>query len=77
MTAATTYEVQGRRSERGPNGRRREIVRLDRSHSCAGAFAIAEQMTAEKLKAWVFERQRRSGRDPIYKLVGVVEPKNS
>lgn len=71
-----SYEVQGRRSECGPNGHRREIVRLDHSDSRTEAFAIAETMGAEKLKAWVFERERRFGRPPLYRLLGVIEAQN-
>ena len=68
---ATTYEVQGRRTERDPNGRSREVVRLDSAQSRAAAFAIAETMGAEQLTAWVFEAERRVGRTS-YTLLGVV-----
>jgi hypothetical protein len=67
----TTYEVQGRRTERDPDGKPREIVRLDSAQSRATAFSIAAAMGAEKLTAWVFEAQRRAGRTS-YKLLGVV-----
>jgi hypothetical protein len=66
-----TYEVQGRRTERGPDGRPREVVRLGSAADRAGAFALAEAMGAEELTAWVFETGRRSGR-PSYELLGVV-----
>ena len=68
---ATTYEVQGRRTERTPDGKSREVVRLNSAGSRVAAFAIAETMGAEKLTAWVFEAQRRAGRTS-YTLLGVV-----
>ena len=68
---ATTYEVQGRRTERDPNGRPREVVRLDSAQNRAAAFAIAEAMRAERLTAWVFATERRAGRTS-YTLLGVV-----
>jgi hypothetical protein len=68
---ATTFEVQGRRTERDPNGRPREVVRLDSAQSRAAAFAIAETMGAERLTAWVFKAERRAGRTS-YTLLGVV-----
>ena len=73
---ATTYEVQGRRTERDPDGKPREVVRLNSAESRAVAFAIAETMGAEKLTAWVFEAQRRAGRTS-YKLLGVVRATRS
>ncbi len=68
---ATTYEVQGRRTERDPNGRPREVVRLDSAQNRTAAFAIAEAMRAERLTAWVFATERRAGRTS-YTLLGVV-----
>jgi hypothetical protein len=66
----TTYEVQGRRTERH-EGTVREVVRLDSASSRAAAFAIAEAMVAEQLTAWVFAAERRAGRT-TYTLLGVV-----
>jgi hypothetical protein len=71
MDVETTYEVQGRRTERDPDGKPREVVRLDSARSRAAAFAIAETMGAEDLTAWVFETERRAGRTS-YTLLGVV-----
>lgn len=76
LTAVITYEVQGRRTERSPDGKPREVVRLDSVGSRAAAFAIAETMCAEKLTAWVFEAERRAGRTS-YKLLGVVPANES
>jgi hypothetical protein len=76
MNVATTYEVQGRRTERGPDGKPREVVRLDSARSRAAAFAIAETMRAEELTAWVFETERRAGRTS-YALLGVVRAETS
>jgi hypothetical protein len=73
---APTYEVQGRRTERDPDGKPREVVRLTSATSRTAAFVIAETMGAEKLTAWVFEADRRAGR-PSYKLLGVVPAKRS
>ncbi|MCO1659437.1 hypothetical protein [Pseudonocardia humida] len=73
---ATTYEVQGRRTERGADGEPREVVRLDATRSRATAFAIAETMGAEKLTAWVFEAERRAGRTS-YTLLGIVRATKS
>jgi hypothetical protein len=73
---ATTYEVQGRRTERDPRGKLREVVRLDSARSRTTAFAIAEAMGADELTAWVFETERRTGRTS-YRLVGVVPAKKS
>jgi hypothetical protein len=71
----TTYEVQGRRTERDPDGRPREVVRLDSTRSRTAAFAIAETMGAERLTAWVFAAERRAGRTS-YTLLGVVRVKS-
>lgn len=71
---ATNYEIQGRRTERDPDGRPREVVRLDSAQSRAVAFSIAETMSAEQLTAWVFETRRWTGRTS-YKLLGVVPAK--
>lgn len=76
MTAVITYEVQGRRTERDPDGRPREVVRLDTAGSRAAAFAVAETMGAAKLTAWVFEARRRAGRTS-YTLLGVVPARKS
>jgi hypothetical protein len=66
------YEVQGRRTETGPDGRPREIVRLDSAQTSARAHAIAETMVAENLMVWIFETRSRVGRPPSYRLVRVV-----
>jgi hypothetical protein len=66
------YEVQGRRTETGPDGKPREVVRLDRAHSSAVADAIAAAMVAENLKVWIFETKPRIGRSPSYRLLRVV-----
>ncbi|WP_214401083.1 hypothetical protein [Pseudonocardia lacus] len=69
---ATTYEVQGRRTERDPDGKSRAVVRLDTADSRTAAFAVADTMGAEKLTARVFMTRRRAGRTS-YKLLGVVQ----
>lgn len=69
------YEVQGRRTERGSDDTRKDIVRLDSASTSASAFAIAETMAADKLTAWVFETERRAGSPPLYRLLGVVTTK--
>jgi hypothetical protein len=67
-----TYEVQGRRTERGSGGRVvREHVRLASTANREAAFAIAATMVAEEFKAWVFETEQRSGRKS-YALLGVL-----
>jgi hypothetical protein len=66
------YEVQGRRTETGPDGRPREVVRLDRAQTTTAAYALAEAMVADDLKVWVFETKPRVGRPPAYRLVRVV-----
>jgi hypothetical protein len=66
------YEVQGRRTETGPDGRPREVVRLDRAQTTTVADAIAEAMVAENLTVWVFETKPRAGHPPSYRLVRVV-----
>jgi hypothetical protein len=66
-----TYEVQGRRTDRDPAGRRREVVRLDSAASSVAAFAIAETMVADEFTAWVFKAERRAGRRH-YELLRVV-----
>jgi hypothetical protein len=66
------YEVQGRRTETGPDGRPLEIVRLDRAQSSSVADVIAAAMVAENLKVWIFETQPRVGRSPSYRLLRVV-----
>jgi hypothetical protein len=66
------YEVQGRRTETGPNGKPREIVRLDRAETSTVADAIAVAMVAENLKVWIFETKPRVGRSPSYRLLRVV-----
>jgi hypothetical protein len=72
----STYEVQGRRTERDQDGKPHEVVRLDSAGNRAVAFAIAEAMGTEMLTAWVFEAERRAGRTS-YKLLGVVQAKRS
>lgn len=67
-----TYEVQGRRTERGPDGKPREVVKLDTASERHVAFAIAETMAADRLTVWVFERHGPVGRTPVYKLLGTV-----
>jgi hypothetical protein len=70
-----TYEIQGRRTIRGPVGAPREVVRLDTADERAVAFAIAEAMATERLTVWVFERtpQLRSG--PAYTLLATMPAK--
>ena len=72
-----TYEVQGRRTEQGPDGKPHEVVRLDTASERNVAFAIAETMAAERLTVWVFEKRPQMGRSPAYKLLGTVTPKKS
>jgi hypothetical protein len=67
----TTYEVQGRRTERDPSGKVHDVVRLDSAPNRESAFAIAEAMRAERLTVWVFAAERRAGR-PTYRLVRVL-----
>jgi hypothetical protein len=55
------YEVQGRRTERGPDGKQRDVVRLETARSTTVAFAIAETMVADNLTVWVFETTTRVG----------------
>lgn len=66
-----TYEVQGRRTERDPDGTVRNVVRLETAPSSHAAFDVAETMVAERLTVWVFEAERRSG-TVSYTLLGVV-----
>jgi hypothetical protein len=66
-----TYQIQGRRTEWGADGKVRNVVRLESAGSRTVAFAIAEAMAAENLKAWVFRADRESGRWR-YRLLGVV-----
>jgi hypothetical protein len=66
------YEVQGRRTETGSDGRPREVVRLDRAQTATVADAIAAAMVADDLRVWVFETTPRVGRPPAYRLVRVV-----
>jgi hypothetical protein len=67
-----SYEVQGRRTETGPDGKPREVVRLDRAQSTTVADAIAAAMVAENLTVWIFETKPRVGRPPSYRLLRVV-----
>jgi hypothetical protein len=68
-----SYEVQGRRTETGPDGKPREVVRLDRAQSTIAAFALAEAMAADNLTAWVFETTTRVGSGSrSYRLLRVV-----
>ncbi len=66
-----TYEVQGRRIDRDPGGRVRDVVRLESASSRTAAFEIAATMVADRLTVWVFRAERRSGR-LSYSLLGVV-----
>jgi hypothetical protein len=66
------YEVQGRRTETGLDGKPREVVRLDKAQSRTVAFAIASAMAAENLTVWVFETEPRSGKPPSYRLLRIV-----
>lgn len=66
-----TYEVQGRRTERGPGGRVRDVVRLESRSSRREAFGVAEGMAAQRLTVWVFKAERRAGK-LSYELLGVV-----
>lgn len=72
----TTYEVQGRRRERDPDGTIRDVVRLESAVSRDAAFDIAEIMTADRLTAWVFATERRAGKRS-YRLLGVVSGEKS
>jgi hypothetical protein len=65
------YQVQGRRTERDPGGKVRDVVRLESAASRIAAFAIAEAMVADRLTVWVFSAEQRSGRWS-YTLLGVV-----
>ena len=65
------YEIQGRRRDRGPDGKAREVVRLDTAPNPTAAFAIAETMAADNLTVWVFETTRRAGGIPAYRLLRV------
>jgi hypothetical protein len=64
------YQVQGRRTERNSDGKVRDVVRLESATSRSAAFAIAEIMAADRLTAWVFSAETRSGRWS-YTLLGV------
>jgi hypothetical protein len=70
------YQVQGRRTERDPGGKVRNVVRLESAASRIAAFAIAEAMVAERLTVWVFSAEQRSGRWS-YTLLGVVPDRNA
>jgi hypothetical protein len=48
----------------------RDVVRLESATSRSAAFAIAEVMAADRLTAWVFSAETRSGRWS-YTLLGV------
>lgn len=65
------YEIQGRSRERDPNGKVREVVRLDTAPNPTAAFAIADSMAADNLTVWVFETTRRPGSAPAYRLLQV------
>ena len=66
-----TYEVQGRRTERGPGGEVRDVVRLESRPSRSEAFGVAEGIAAQRLTVWVFKAERRAG-TLSYGLLGVV-----
>jgi hypothetical protein len=67
----TTYEVQGRRTVRDPDGKVRDVVRLASATTSDQAFGIAETMAGDDLTAWVFETEARLGRR-TYKLLRVI-----
>lgn len=67
-----SYEIQGRRTERGAGGRIvRDHVQLASTNDREAAFDIAAAMAAESFTAWVFETERRGGKKS-YALLGVV-----
>ena len=67
-----SYEVQGRRTERGTGGRvARDHVRLASAENEDAAFEIAATMVAEEFTVWVFKTERRSGRES-YTLLGML-----
>ena len=67
----TTYEVQGRRTVRDPDGKVRNIVRLASTTSTSQAFRIAETMAGDSLTTWIFETEPRFG-GKTYKLLHVI-----
>ena len=69
---ATSYEVQGRRTERAPEGKSHDVVRLDTADDEAVAFAIAATMAADNLTVWVFETTRNQAGTRAYRLLKVV-----
>ncbi len=71
-STVASYEVQGRRTERGADGKPREVVKLDTASSSTVAFAIAETMVADNLKVWVFEITHRVGGARSYRLLRVL-----
>jgi hypothetical protein len=66
-----TYQVQGRRTERDPDGTVHNVVRLESAPNRHSAFELAETMTADRLTVWVFKAERRAGK-LSYELLGVV-----
>lgn len=71
-----TYEVQGRRTERDPDGTVRNVVRLESAPSSDAAFDIARTMRAERLTVWVFAAERQAGK-VSYRLLGAVSDSTS
>jgi hypothetical protein len=71
LALVITYEVQGRRTDRDPDGTVRDVVRLESASSRDAAFDIARTMTAQRLTVWVFAAERRAGKRS-YRLLGVV-----
>jgi hypothetical protein len=66
-----TYQVQGRRTERDPAGKVRDVVRLESAATRSAAFVLAEAMVADRLTVWVFSAELRAGRWS-HTLLGVV-----
>ena len=67
-----SYEIQGRKTERGSNGRVvRDHVRLASADDEDAAFRVAATMVTEEFTVWVFKTEQRSGKTS-YTLLGVV-----
>ena len=66
------YEIQGRRTERGTDGRVvRDRVRLASADNRDAAFEIANTMAADDYKTWIFQTEQSSGKK-TYVLFGVL-----
>jgi hypothetical protein len=66
-----TYRIQGRRTDRDPDGKVCDVVRLESAASRSAAFEIAEVLSAQRLTVWVFAAEPRAGK-LRYRLLGVL-----